>query len=293
MPPLPKGDEAGTNSLASFEGVVLSIAGTDFSGILRVKRGLSGNVIGFALGTGTEAVVIQPGMLLETPDRKVLTIGSLGISGTPLLTDIASTRSLSLTAPSGPSAPAFSSTQAAQTQRETFDREQARILAEANLASGQASREFQTEQNRLAEEAALKRGRLSTLTDLIQSFVGAQSQARDTLANLPSDDFRFAAVAGGIAPFGTTPQQGFQQQLQQIASAPVPTADPNASLPSIESAIQGLTGANVPLSPQVFGAQSGLAGGGTVPAPFDVMSARLVGARKRTAVVAVGTPAGG
>ena len=124
------------------------------------------------------------------------------------------------------------------------------------------------EQNRLAEEAALKRGRLSTLTDLIQSFVGAQSQARDTLANLPADDFRFAAVAGGVAPFGATPQQGFQQQLQQFASAPVPTADPNASLPSIESAIQGLTGANVPLSPQIFGA----AGGASIPAPLPGQS---------------------
>ncbi len=161
------------------------------------------------------------------------------------------------------SAPAFSSTQAAQTQAEAFARQQAELAAAAQVKAAAEARAFQEEQNRLAEEAALKRGRLSTLTDLIQSFVGAQSQARDTLANLQPDPFRFAAVAGGIAPFGTTPQQGFQQQLQQFASAPIPTADPNASLPSIESAIQGLTGANVPLPPQVFGA----AGGATIPAP--------------------------
>ena len=177
--------------------------------------------------------------------------------------------------PSGPgrAPPSFASTQAAQTQMEAFEREQAKLLADAKVASDKAQQEFLEEQNRLAEEAALKRGRLSTLTDLIQSFVGAQAQARDTLANLQPDDFRFAAVAGGIAPFGVTPQQGFQTQLQEFAAAPVPTADPNASLPSIESAIQGLTGANVPLAPQTFG----MAGGGTVPAPFDVMSARLVG----------------
>ncbi|KKL11483.1 hypothetical protein LCGC14_2545370, partial [marine sediment metagenome] len=174
----------------------------------------------------------------------------------------------------GRAPPSFASTQAAQAQAETFAREQAQrdaaLAAQAaTLASQRAAerdkldREFREEQNRLAEEAALKRGRLSTLTDLIQSFVGAQSQARDTLANLQPDPFRFAAVAGGIAPFGVTPQQGFQQQLQQFASAPAPTVDPNASLPSIESAIQGLTGANVPLPPQVFSA----AGGASIPAP--------------------------
>jgi hypothetical protein len=188
----------------------------------------------------------------------------------------------------GGTAPSFASTQAAQTQAEAFARAQAErdaaIAAQAATLTAQraaerdkADREATAEQNRLAEEAALKRGRLSTLTDLIQSFVGAQAQARDTLANLQPDAFKFAAVAGGVAPFGVTPQQGFTEQLQQFAGAPVPTADPNASLPSIESAIQGLTGANVPLPPQTFGAPSGLAGGGTVPAPFNVMSARLVG----------------
>lgn len=215
---------------------------------------------------------IQPigggvGMLVDADGVPVV-----GDDGMPILRNVDTPSGGAGRAP-----PAFSSTQAAQAQAEAFAREQAAILAEANLASGQASREFQTEQNRLAEEAALKRGRLSTLTDLIQSFVGAQSQARDTLANLQPDPFRFAAVAGGIAPFGTTPQQGFQQQLQDFAGAPVPTADPNASLPSIESAIQGLTGANVPLPPEVFGAtQPGLASGGTV-APSAQPQSFLVG----------------
>jgi hypothetical protein len=167
----------------------------------------------------------------------------------------------------GRAAPSFASTQAAQTQDEAFRREQAQRDAAIAAQAATLLSQRQAEQDKLdrefREEAALKRGRLSTLTDLIQSFVASQSQARDTLANLQPDPFRFAAVAGGIAPFGTTPQQGFTEQLQQFAGAPVPTADPNASLPSIESAIQGLTGANVPLSPQVFGA----AGGATIPAP--------------------------
>ena len=176
----------------------------------------------------------------------------------------------------GGAAPSFASTQAAQAQAEAAAKAAAAQAAKVAAERDRLDREFREEQNRLAEEAALKRGRLSTLLDLIQSFAASQSQARDTLANLQPDPFRFAAVSGGIAPFGVTPQEGFQQQLTDFASAPVPTADPNASLPSIESAIQGLTGASVPLSPQVFGG-AGLAGGGTVPAPFDVMSARLVG----------------
>jgi hypothetical protein len=156
---------------------------------------------------------------------------------------------------------------------EAFQKEQDRLNREFQEEQNRLAIEARAEEARLAEEAALKRGRLSTLTDLIQSFVGAQSQARDTLANLQPDPFRFAAVAGGIAPFGVTPQEGFQTQLQEFAAAPAPVADPNASLPSIETAIQGLTGASVPLAPQTFG----MAKGGTVPAPFEVMSARLVG----------------
>lgn len=208
----------------------------------------------------------------------------VGEDGLPILRSVPA-------APTGGSAPSFASTQAAQTQAEAFARAQADRDAAIAAQAAVDRRRFDEEQNRLdiearteaarlAEEGALKRNRLGVLSDLIQGFVSSQAQARDTLANLQPDPFRFAAVAGGIAPFGTTPQQGFTEQLQQFAGAPVPTADPNASLPSIQSAIQGLTGANVPLSPQVFGGQvSGLAGGGTVPAPFDVMTARLVGER--------------
>ncbi len=149
----------------------------------------------------------------------------------------------------------------------------AEIELENQLVLQGKQQEFTAEQNALAQEAALKRERLNTLTDLIQSFVAAQAQARDTLANLQPDPFRFAAVAGGIAPFGTTPQQGFQQQLQQFAGAAVPSFDPSGSAASLEPVISQLTGAQAPQAPQTFG----LAGGGTVPTPFNTMSARLVG----------------
>ena len=155
---------------------------------------------------------------------------------------------------------------------ETPEERAARLQFDIDQAA--ADREARAEQNRLAEEAALKRQRLGTLSDLIQSFVGAQSQARETLANLQPDPFRFAAVAGGIAPFGTTPQQGFQTQLQQFAGAAVPQFDPSGSAASLDPIIAQLTGAQAPQAPQIFG---GLAGGGTVPAPFNTASARLVG----------------
>jgi hypothetical protein len=137
----------------------------------------------------------------------------------------------------------------------------------------------------LREEGANRRERLSSLTRLIEGFLGQQSQARDTLANLQPDPFRFAAVAGGIAPFGATPQQGFQQQLQQFAGAQVPQFDPSGSAASLDPIIAQLTGAQAPQTPQTFG----FAEGGVIemskgadgafsaaPLPFDVQ-ARLVG----------------
>ncbi|KKL74394.1 hypothetical protein LCGC14_2065310, partial [marine sediment metagenome] len=163
----------------------------------------------------------------------------------------------------GRAPPAFSSTRAGAELG--FEQQQALDAASREAAAEQAAlgRQADIDAALLREQGANRRDRLDALTRLIDSFLNKQAQAQSTLANLQPDPFRFAAVAGGVAPLGTTPQQGFQQQLQQFASAPVPTVDPNASLPSIESAIQGLTGANVPLPPQVFSA----AGGASIPAP--------------------------
>ena len=189
----------------------------------------------------------------------------------------------------GGSAPAFSSTQAAADlafqQQQTLDAQAAKdqiafLQEQERLAtiSGDRARAadfrnqidllerqqgFTAEENRLAEEAALKRQRLGVLSSLISDFVGAQSQARDTLANLQPDPFRFAAVSGGAAPFGATPQQGFQGQLQNLISAPVPTADPSGSAASLEQAIGQLQGFQAPTAPVPFGA----AGGASIPLP--------------------------
>lgn len=138
---------------------------------------------------------------------------------------------------------------------------QTRFAQEFQTAEREAGQEFSAEQNVLAQEAALKRERLGVLSNLVQSFVGAQSQARETLANLQPKPFQFAATSGGVAPFGVTPQQGFETQLQQFAGQAVPTVDPNASPEALQGVINQLTGVQGPQAPQGFG----MAGGGTVP----------------------------
>ncbi|KKL60619.1 hypothetical protein LCGC14_2203520, partial [marine sediment metagenome] len=90
--------------------------------------------------------------------------------------------------------------------------------------------------------------------------------------------------AGGIAPFGTTPQQGFQQQLQQFAGASVPQFDPSGSAASLDPIIAQLTGAQAPQAPQEFGfAEANTiemtkgADGTFSVAPSPAATARLVG----------------
>jgi hypothetical protein len=154
--------------------------------------------------------------------------------------------------PAGRAPPTFASTQAAQTQQEEFLAAQAKLNRQADIEAAEL----------LAEQQA-QETRLGTLSTLISDFLDAQSQARNTLANLQPDPFRFAAVAGGTAPFGTTPQQGFQKQLQQFASAPTPTVDPNATADELQATIDELTGAQPPEAPGGFGA----AGGANIPLP--------------------------
>ncbi len=217
------------------------------------------------LRSDTRVIPFTPGNYVDVLEGSLFSTNEQGVvaGGRTLSQSEREAVGIGFSTPStGGSAPSFASSQAAQSQAEAFQREQDRL-----------DREFQAEQGRLAEEGANRRDRLGALTRLIEGFLGQQSQARDTLANLQPDPFRFAAVAGGIAPFGATPQQGFQQQLQQFAGASVPQFDPSGSASSLDPIIAQLTGAQAPQQPQGFG----MAGGGTVPAPFDAMSARLVG----------------
>jgi hypothetical protein len=142
-------------------------------------------------------------------------------------------------------------------QQSIIEREQ----LEQQAAIAEADRLAREEENRLAQEAALKRERLGVLQNLVSTFIGAQQSATETLAGLGPRPFRFAAAAQGMPVLGTTPQAGFEQALQGFADRPVPSVDPNAPIGAIEGAIGGLMGQTTPLSPQVFG----LAGGGTIP----------------------------
>ena len=67
-------------------------------------------------------------------------------------------------------------------------------------------------------------------------------------------------MKGGIAPFGTTPQGAFQQELQQFAGAQVPQFDASGSASSLQPIIDQLTGAQAPQQQQGFG----FAEGGTI-----------------------------
>lgn len=160
-----------------------------------------------------------------------------------------------------------------QLQRDQLDLQKQQLQFEIDDA--EAGRVLTREEGALDREALLKRERLGVLSSLISDFVGAQSQARTTLANLQPDQFAFAAAKGGITPFGTTPQQAFTQELQQTAGAPVPTIDPNASAQGLQAAINQLVGTQAPTAPTGFG--GGLAGGGTIP--FGSTQVRRVGER--------------
>ena len=200
---------------------------------------------------------------------------------------IIGTRDPSATTGTGRAPPSFASTQAAQTQDEAFRREQAQrdaaiaaqaatLLSQRQTEQDRLDREFREEQNRLAEEAALKRNRLGVLSDLIQGFISAQQGARETLATLAPDPFALAAGINMMPLFGTTPQQAFQGTLENFVNQPIPQVGANATLPQIGGAISTATGLQTPPLPVSQFGISGLAGGGTLPVPLP-FEARLVG----------------
>lgn len=174
-------------------------------------------------------------------------------------------------------APSYMSTQPAQAAQ--FAHEQAMTNLQAQLQAAESARDFersaqlqreilaeqqkfQAEQNRLAEEAMLKRERLDVLQGLVQGFLESQQRASEFVLQLQGDPFRFAAAAQGMPVMGTTPQQGYAQALTEFAQRPAPTLDPNAPLSAIEGGIESIMGQQFPLQPGMFG---GMGAGGTVP----------------------------
>ena len=170
----------------------------------------------------------------------------------------------------------YAGTQAAQDAQFAHDQTMAQLnaqLAEANAAadfarSAQLQKEllaeqqrFQAEQNKMAEEAALKRERLGVLQNLVMGFMQSQQSASELLSQLQPDPFRFAAAAAGMPVFGTTPGAGYKQALTEYTQRPVPAVDVNASPEALQGTINTITGTQMPTTPGVFG----MSGGGTVP----------------------------
>ncbi|KKM88759.1 hypothetical protein LCGC14_1255510, partial [marine sediment metagenome] len=156
----------------------------------------------------------------------------------------------------GRAPPSFASTQAAQTQAETFARQQAATLA----AAREEELEEDSRQREIDRELRLREARLTTARDLINIKSAEAREARKQGVQLAGEDpFKFTAIARGLAgPTGTTPSAGFKQNLAQAGSFEAPDL---AGLDSaaLESVIAKLSQLN--LSPQQ---PFGFAHGGTL-----------------------------
>ncbi len=165
------------------------------------------------------------------------------------------------TAPTGGAARAFSSTQAAQAQAETFAREQAARDAVIAADAARAREAFEEEQAEIDRELRLREARLATARDLVNIRSAEAREARTQGLQLAGEDiFRFSAnVRGQQVAAGTqTPTDVFRTDLTQAAQFQAPDLtglDTNA----LESVIGKLSQMQRP-APSPFG----FAHGGTV-----------------------------
>jgi hypothetical protein len=128
---------------------------------------------------------------------------------------------LNPTAPAGRAPPSFGSTQAAQTQAETFAREQAAILAQARKDE-LAVAEAQAELDRLIGERETK---LGIARDIIAQKEASAREARGQGLEFAGEDiFRFTAgIRGGRVASGVhTPADVFRGELQRAGSFQAP-----------------------------------------------------------------------
>ena len=124
----------------------------------------------------------------------------------------------------GRAPPSFASTQAAQTQAETFARGERIGGQEFSVEQTAAQRAFEEEQREIDRELRLREARLSTARDLVGIRSAEAREARTQGVQLAGQDFgRFIALARGLqAPTGTTPAAGFKQNLAQAGSFQAP-----------------------------------------------------------------------
>src|SRR3989454_4544053 len=153
---------------------------------------------------------------------------------------------------------------AAQAQAEAAIAAREQAQREFQAQQDAIQRQWQEQQNELNRQAQLRLQRLGDLTGLVGQFAGFQAKARETLAGLQGDPFRFAQAKLGLAPSGVTPMESFAGQTRDFANQPLPQVGANAPMPDIEAAIQRLQGLSAPQAPQgVFGfAEGGAVSGG-------------------------------
>ena len=216
---------------------------------------------------GQMTAVAQPGLtFLDPVNRALLAIsakgkydpGGPGIYMGPLAARVTTASAADLsrfgltTADTGRATRDYAAEQASQ---QAFEASQAQL-----------DRDFRAEQERLDREQRERLDRLNALTALTGQFVSAQSRARETLAGLQSDPFRFAAALSGQSTVGTTPTEAFRNQLNAYINTPIPQANAG-DLASINAAIgqlQGLAAQGQPQAPGVLQGLQGMAMGGSL-----------------------------
>jgi hypothetical protein len=152
---------------------------------------------------------------------------------------------------------------AAMTAEQELDlyRQKAELDAQIRAQEDARQNEFNAQQKELDRQAQLRLQRLSDLSGLVGQFAGLQSKARETLAGLQGDPFRFAAAKLGLQPAGVTPTEAFSAETRNFANQPLPQVGANAPLSDIEAAIQRLQGLSAPQAPSGV---MGFAEGGSV-----------------------------
>ena len=161
----------------------------------------------------------------------------------------------------GGSAPSFASSQAAQSQAETFAREQAAQAAKVAEDAARAREAFEEEQREIDRELRLRESRLSTARDLVGIRSAEAREARTQGVSLAGEDpFKFTAIARGLAgPTGTTPSAAFKGNLAQAGSFQAPDLT-GLDSSALESVIGKLSQLNTPQQVGPFG----FAHGGTL-----------------------------
>lgn len=246
------------------------------SGILRMFTSQMGNPI-YWLDSGQQGGIGRQfttgARLFDPVTRNLYSVGSEGRTTTTKLSD-ADLRRAGLggfvesgSAPSTRSAPAYSSTQAAQSQAEAFAAEQARLGREATAEQSRLDREQQERLEAERRENAIRQGLIREVSSLAQAAaairqrysesLGLLEQRKDELLSetLGKDVVRGAIMSQGGVQRGRTPMEsqrsGLMSRKEDIAGrrealTPLPTVDLSASTEGLRAQLEEFRGLSQP-----------------------------------------------